>query len=205
MSSNQRSLTEDEVYLRVAAPGFFEELVSAHTASLIESGNPEAFTAWKEVRLRNDREFATLADEERRQVNELRQSQSFERQSVDFAAAVTRFAAEAEIPLAQYNLSPQEAVDLHRRIIHEEWEQDLGDIAPQEDMRFVASREIEQSRNRHLEETAPERNEFGKMSQTAREEFLNEQREVGKAALLAQQQSPHQTQDRDIDPPEHGD
>ncbi|WP_428305418.1 hypothetical protein [Lacipirellula sp.] len=208
MSSSPRTLTEDEISLRVAAPVFFEELIGAHTASLVEKGDPEAFTSWKEIRQQSDREFASLSAEELLQVNEQRQAQPFERQSIEFAAALTRFAAEADIPLDQHNISPHQAVACYSKIIRNEWEQDLAaseEGMPREDLRFVAAREIEQSKAEYLELTEPAKQKFGEMSQAARNEFLDDQRQVGQAALQAQRQSLQQSPARDIDPPEHDD
>ena len=207
MPSDQPSLSENEIYLRVNAPVFFDDLMSAHTASLIERGDPEALTAWKEIRQQSGQEFAAVPAEEIARVGEEREKKSFDMQSIEFAAALTRFAAESDIPLSQYDLSPQKAVAVYGKILEEELELRLSDAAqdlPPVDRQMEANREIDQSKTRHQALTDPRTNSFG-LSQAARDELIEDQRKVGKLAREAQQQSLDPSQDHDIDPPDHDD
>lgn len=214
MSNQNHAISNDEIYLRVTAPMFFEDLIGAHTATLVERADPEAFASWKQIRLVRETAFAAISSEHLVEVDRQRQEKSFEAQSLDFAAALARFGAESEIPLERHNLSPRQAGELYVNILREEWGQervpagmsfvpernDGSDTVSQEDLRFVVNREIDASKVKHIQQTDPALNTFKGMSAAARDEFLKEQRAIGQEVLTAQEQSFQQVEVRRTDP-----
>lgn len=207
MSAENRSLTEDEIKLRVTTPLFFEDLIGSRTETIIEAKNPEAFAAWKEIREQANREFATLSADALLEVAREQQAKPFDVQCKDLAATLSRFAASLDIPLERLG-APEQTAASCARILREEREFEFAaehspDQIPPLDMRLVAGREIDESRAAYREQTEPAQNQFREMSQSARDEFLAEQRQIGRDALKSQSQSIQQTQTQSIDPPEH--
>lgn len=209
MPAEQPSLSDEELHLRVAAPLFFEDLVGSHTDTIVEAKNPEAFAAWKEIRQQADREFAALSAETLLEVAREQQSKPFDTQCNDLAEALSRFAAHADIPLEGGLGSTEETLASCAKILQGEREFDFTiepssahRPAPPRDPRFEAGREIDQSRAAYREQTEPALNEFREMSQSARDEFLAEQRQIGKEALRSQTQSIQQTRVQKVDLPE---
>lgn len=213
MPAEDQLLSEDEIHLRVAAPDFFKELIDSRTATLWQEGNLEALTAWKQEREQKDRLFAELAPQVKLDVSQQSQDVSFEMQAVQFAAAFNRLAAEYDMPVEGMQIDAEQAARAYAKVLHEKWTQEhqslpsaaqtIGDEEiPREDMRFVVGREIEASKERHHEATEPTRNALGEMSQAAKDDYLAEQLQAGKAAVKAQEVSLQKTQDRDQEPPD---
>jgi hypothetical protein len=204
MSTNENLLSDDEVYLRVTAPNFFKELIDSHTATLVQEGNPEALTAWKQSREIKDHLFAELAPKAQLEIGEQRDGSSLEMQSVKFTAALNRLAAEYDMPVNHVN--HEQAAHAYSKVLHEEWvHQGINpdDPIPAEDMQFVVNRDIEESKKLHHERTEPRINSFGKMTKDEKDRFMADQVDVGKSALEAKEISLDKNQGRDIDPPDH--
>lgn len=196
MPANDQLLSEDEIHLRVAAPDFFKELIDSRTATLMQEGDLEALTAWKQSTEQKDRLFAELAPQVKLDFDQRQQNMSFDMQVVQFAAAFNRLAAEYEMPVEGRQIDSQQAARAYAQILREKWtqenqllpsaaepEQNIGDQEiPREDMRFVVAREIDASRKDYREATEPSLNTGPKMGQIAREEFLAEQKRIAAEA-----------------------
>lgn len=194
MSNNDHFLSEDEIHFRIASPEFFKELIDSRTATLIEEGNPEALTAWKETREHKDRLFAELAPQVKLDVEERGYSISLERQIVEFVAAFNRLAAEYELPIEKLNTDSKQAADAYAKLLHERF------FA--EDMRFTVAREIDASKQGHHQATEPKSNSFGKESQATRSSYLAEQVKIGGKAQEAQELSRFDAPSQKFDSPE---
>lgn len=222
MATNQE-LSQDEIFLRANAPQFFQELRDAHTATLIEQGNPEALTAWKEVNQLRDLQYDQLPPDIKMNAGETQEQRSIEMQGLEFAGATTRYAAENDISFNEQGLTPGQLADSYARVQREELEHDMlqtalddgpeptrqaphrghdapsqtmGDVPLPEDKRFEVARQIDAAKEQHRQQTEPSRNAFGEMSDQARQEFLEEQKQVAQDALHTQQQSIDQAQEQ---------
>lgn len=200
------TLSEDELYLRVNHPKFFNELVDAHTATLVEQHDTEGLTAWKETTEQRNHAFAEIDSLTKEHMQSQQQAMSHDMQGVQFSAAVMRYSADNNIPFQHAEIDREQAAAAYEQVEREEREplnlpparepgQTIGDEpAPKEDLRFVANREIDESRRRHAEAIDPAQHSFGDMAADAKADFMAEQDKVSREAIKAQEQSLQQTQ-----------
>lgn len=164
MPPKSNNISGDEMYLRLHAPKFFKELIDSRTATLMEAGNPEDLTAWKQERQQKDQLWKEMIQE----------TPGLQQQVLDkeiFQKAVQGYAQEVS-KLDPKNIDPEVMEASIADLIQGELDPLWDNNAPPLDMRFVAAAQIDKHREQERDDRDLSGKSMSEQGPNIREEYL---------------------------------